>query len=61
VPPLDYVPFVDLMRRAYMLIIGFSGVSLPRENPVHYTTERPERWKPRPPGFVGTDPKRIKG
>ena len=67
VPPLDYVPFVDLMRRAYMLISDSGGVQ--EEAPslgkpilvLRDKTERPEAVEAATATLVGTDPARIVG
>ena len=67
VPPLDYVPFVDLMRRAYFLISDSGGVQ--EEAPslgkpilvLRDTTERPEAVEAATATLVGTDPARITG
>jgi UDP-N-acetylglucosamine 2-epimerase (non-hydrolysing) len=61
VPPLDYVPFVDLMRRAYILISDSGGVQ--EEAPslgkpilvLRDTTERPEAVEAATATLVGTD------
>ena len=65
VPPLDYVPFVDLMRRAYLLISDSGGVQ--EEAPslgkplliLRDKTERPEAVEAATAVLVGTDPARI--
>ena len=65
VPPLDYVPFVDLMRRAYLLISDSGGVQ--EEAPslgkpilvLRDKTERPEAVEAATATLVGTDPARI--
>jgi UDP-N-acetylglucosamine 2-epimerase (non-hydrolysing) len=65
VPPLDYVPFVDLMRRAYFLISDSGGVQ--EEAPslgkpilvLRDKTERPEAVEAATATLVGTDPLRI--
>ena len=67
VPPLDYVPFVDLMRRAYILMSDSGGVQ--EEAPslgkpilvLRDTTERPEAVEAATATLVGTDPARIVG
>jgi len=67
VPPVDYVPFVDLMRRAYILISDSGGVQ--EEAPslgkpilvLRDTTERPEAVEAATATLVGTDPVRIVG
>jgi UDP-N-acetylglucosamine 2-epimerase len=64
-PPLDYVPFVDLMRRAYLLITDSGGVQ--EEGPslgkpilvLRDKTERPEAVEAANAKLVGTDPARI--
>ena len=63
--PLDYVPFVDLMRRAYLLITDSGGVQ--EEGPslgkpilvLREKTERPEAVDAGTVKLVGTDPGRI--
>lgn len=63
--PLDYVPFVDLMRRAYLLITDSGGVQ--EEGPslgkpilvLRDKTERPEAVTAGTVKLVGTDPDRI--
>ena len=63
--PLDYVPFVDLMRRAYLLITDSGGVQ--EEGPslgkpilvLREKTERPEAVDAGTVKLVGTDPARI--
>lgn len=65
VPPLDYVPFVDLMCRAYMLISDSGGVQ--EEAPslgkpilvLRDKTERPEAVEAATAKLVGTDPDKI--
>ncbi len=65
VPPLDYVPFVDLMRRAYLLISDSGGVQ--EEAPslgkpilvLRDKTERPEAVEAANAKLVGTDPAKI--
>jgi len=65
VPPLDYVPFIDLMRRAYMLISDSGGVQ--EEAPslgkpilvLRDKTERPEAVEAATARLVGTDTVRI--
>ncbi|MCU1274046.1 MAG: UDP-N-Acetylglucosamine 2-epimerase, partial [Bryobacterales bacterium] len=65
VPPLDYVPFVDLMRRATILISDSGGVQ--EEAPslgkpilvLREKTERPEAVEAATAKLVGTDPARI--
>jgi len=64
-PPLDYVPFVDLMRRAYLLISDSGGVqeeapSLGKPTLVlRDKTERPEAVEAATAKLVGTEPDRI--
>lgn len=61
VEPLEYVPFVDLMRRAYLLITDSGGVQ--EEGPslgkpilvLREKTERPEAVKAGTVKLVGTD------
>ncbi|HVP48996.1 MAG TPA: UDP-N-acetylglucosamine 2-epimerase (non-hydrolyzing) [Bryobacteraceae bacterium] len=65
VAPLDYVPFVDLMRRAYILISDSGGVQ--EEAPslgkpilvLRDKTERPEAVEAATARLVGTQPQRI--
>ncbi len=63
--PLEYVPFVDLMRRAYLLITDSGGIQ--EEGPslgkpilvMREKTERPEAVRAGTVTLVGTDEKRI--
>lgn len=63
--PLEYVPFVDLMRRAYMLITDSGGIQ--EEAPslgkpvlvMREKTERPEAVAAGTVKLVGTDPEVI--
>ena len=63
--PLDYVPFVDLMRRAYLLITDSGGIQ--EEGPslgkpvlvMREKTERPEAVEAGTVKLVGTDTGRI--
>ncbi len=63
--PLEYLPFVDLMRRAYFLITDSGGIQ--EEAPslgkpvlvLRKTTERPEAVEAGTVKLVGTDPERI--
>lgn len=63
--PLDYIPFVDLMRRAYILITDSGGVQ--EEGPslgkpilvLREKTERPEAVEAGTVKLVGTDENRI--
>ena len=65
VEPLDYVPFVDLMRRAYLLITDSGGIQ--EEGPslgkpilvMREKTERPEAVAAGTVKLVGTDAGRI--
>jgi len=65
VEPLDYVPFVDLMRRAYLLITDSGGIQ--EEGPslgkpilvMREKTERPEAVAAGTVKLVGTDADRI--
>lgn len=65
IEPLDYVPFVDLMRRAYLLITDSGGIQ--EEGPslgkpilvLREKTERPEAVAAGSVKLVGTDPGRI--
>ena len=63
--PLEYVPFVDLMRRAYLLLTDSGGIK--EEGPslgkpilvMRNKTERPEAVEAGTVKLVGTDPERI--
>jgi UDP-N-acetylglucosamine 2-epimerase (non-hydrolysing) len=63
--PLDYVPFVDLMRRAAILLTDSGGIQ--EEGPslgkpvlvMREKTERPEAVEAGTVRLVGTDPDRI--
>ena len=63
--PLDYVPFVDLMRRAHILITDSGGIQ--EEGPslgkpilaLREKTERPEAVQAGTVKLVGSDPRRI--
>jgi UDP-N-acetylglucosamine 2-epimerase (non-hydrolysing) len=65
IEPLSYVPFVDLMRRAYLLITDSGGVQ--EEGPslgkpilvMRDKTERPEAVEAGTVKLVGTDQERI--
>jgi UDP-N-acetylglucosamine 2-epimerase (non-hydrolysing) len=65
IEPLDYVPFVDLMRHAYLLITDSGGIQ--EEGPslgkpilvLREKTERPEAVAAGSVKLVGTDPDRI--
>ncbi|MDP2999808.1 MAG: UDP-N-acetylglucosamine 2-epimerase (non-hydrolyzing) [Bryobacterales bacterium] len=65
IEPLDYVPFVDLMRRAYFLLTDSGGIQ--EEGPslgkpvlvLRETTERPEAVEAGTVKLVGTDEDRI--
>jgi UDP-N-acetylglucosamine 2-epimerase (non-hydrolysing) len=65
IAPLSYVPFVDLMRRAYLLITDSGGIQ--EEGPslgkpilvLREKTERPEAVKAGTVKLVGTDEDRI--
>ncbi|MBI2688197.1 MAG: UDP-N-acetylglucosamine 2-epimerase (non-hydrolyzing) [Acidobacteria bacterium] len=65
IAPLDYIPFVDLMRRAYLLITDSGGVQ--EEGPslgkpilvLREKTERPEAVEAGTVKLVGTDEDRI--
>jgi UDP-N-acetylglucosamine 2-epimerase (non-hydrolysing) len=67
VEPLDYVPFVDLMRRAHLLITDSGGIQ--EEGPslgkpilvMREKTERPEAVAAGTVKLVGTDADRIVG
>lgn len=64
-PPLDYVPFIDLMRRAHLLITDSGGIQ--EEGPslgkpilvLRERTERPEAIEAGSVHLVGTTPARI--
>jgi UDP-N-acetylglucosamine 2-epimerase (non-hydrolysing) len=66
-PPLDYVPFVDLLQRAYMLITDSGGIQ--EEGPslgkpilvLRDKTERPEAVAAGTVKLVGSDPDKIVG
>lgn len=63
--PMDYVPFIDLMRRAYLLLTDSGGIQ--EEGPslgkpvlvIREKTERPEAVEAGTVRLVGTDPVRI--
>ena len=65
IEPMDYVPFVDLMRRAYLLITDSGGIQ--EEGPslgkpilvLREKTERPEAVLAGTVKLVGTDQDRI--
>lgn len=65
VEPLDYVPFVDLMRRAYLIVTDSGGIQ--EEAPslgkpvlvLREKTERPEAVEAGTVRLVGTDVERI--
>jgi UDP-N-acetylglucosamine 2-epimerase len=65
IEPLSYVPFVDLMRRAYLLITDSGGIQ--EEGPslgkpilvLREKTERPEAVTAGTVKLVGTDEARI--
>ena len=65
IQPLDYVPFVDLMRRSYLLLTDSGGVQ--EEGPslgkpvvvMRDKTERPEAVQAGTVRLAGTDEKRI--
>ncbi len=65
IEPLDYVPFVDLMQRAYLVITDSGGVQ--EEGPslgkpilvLRNKTERPEAVEAGTVRLVGTDAERI--
>ena len=67
IEPLSYVPFVDLMRRAYLLITDSGGIQ--EEGPslgkpilvMREKTERPEAVDAGTVRLVGTDQQRIVG
>jgi UDP-N-acetylglucosamine 2-epimerase (non-hydrolysing) len=63
--PMDYVPFVDLMQRAYLILTDSGGIQ--EEAPslgkpvlvLREKTERPEAVEAGTVKLVGTDPTRI--
>jgi len=65
IEPLSYVPFVDLMRRAYLLVTDSGGIQ--EEGPslgkpilvMREKTERPEAVRAGTVKLVGTDQRRI--
>jgi UDP-N-acetylglucosamine 2-epimerase (non-hydrolysing) len=65
VDPLDYVPFIDLMRRAYLLLTDSGGIQ--EEGPslgkpvlvMRDKTERPEAVRAGTVRLVGTDTTKI--
>ncbi len=65
IEPLDYVPFVDLMRRAYLIVTDSGGIQ--EEAPslgkpvlvLREKTERPEAVEAGTVRLVGTDTERI--
>jgi UDP-N-acetylglucosamine 2-epimerase (non-hydrolysing) len=65
IEPLDYVPFVDLMRRASIILTDSGGIQ--EEGPslgkpilvLREKTERPEAVEAGTVKLVGTDPERI--
>jgi UDP-N-acetylglucosamine 2-epimerase len=67
IEPLNYVPFVDLMRRAWLLLTDSGGIQ--EEAPslgkpvlvMREKTERPEAVEAGTVLLVGTDPDRIEG
>ena len=67
IDPVEYVPFVDLMRRAHILITDSGGIQ--EEGPslgkpvlvMRDKTERPEAVEAGTVKLVGTDPGRIVG
>ena len=67
IEPLEYVPFVHLMRRAYILITDSGGIQ--EEGPslgkpvlvMREKTERPEAVEAGTVKLVGTDPAAIAG
>ena len=64
-PPLEYVPFVDLLQRAYLLITDSGGIQ--EEGPslgkpilvLRNKTERPEAVAAGTVKLVGSDPDKI--
>ena len=67
IEPLEYVPFVDLMRRAHILVTDSGGIQ--EEGPslgkpvlvMRDKTERPEAVEAGTVKLVGTNPERIAG
>jgi UDP-N-acetylglucosamine 2-epimerase (non-hydrolysing) len=65
IEPMDYVPFVDLMRRAYLILTDSGGIQ--EEGPslgkpvlvLREKTERPEAVEAGTVKLVGTDTSRI--
>jgi UDP-N-acetylglucosamine 2-epimerase (non-hydrolysing) len=65
IDPVSYVPFVDLMRRSYLLLTDSGGIQ--EEGPslgkpilvLREKTERPEAVQAGTVRLVGTDPERI--
>jgi UDP-N-acetylglucosamine 2-epimerase len=65
IEPMDYVPFVDLMRRAYLILTDSGGIQ--EEGPslgkpvlvLREKTERPEAVEAGTVKLVGTDTGRI--
>ena len=65
IPPLSYIPFVDVMRRAYVLLTDSGGIQ--EEGPslgkpvlvMRDKTERPEAVEAGTVRLVGTDDERI--
>jgi UDP-N-acetylglucosamine 2-epimerase (non-hydrolysing) len=65
IEPLDYAPFVDLMRRSYLLLTDSGGVQ--EEGPslgkpvlvMREKTERPDAVRAGTVKLVGTDAERI--
>lgn len=64
-PPLDYLPFADLMRQCYLILSDSGGIQ--EEAPalgkpvlvLRDKTERPEAIRAGTAKLVGTDPERI--
>src|ERR1700692_4735549 len=65
VPPLNYIPFLALMRRAYLILTDSGGIQ--EEAPslgvpvlvLRKTTERPEAAEAGLARIIGTDPDAI--
>ena len=65
IEPLDYLPFVDLMRQAYLILTDSGGIQ--EEGPslgkpilvLREKTERPEAVQAGTVKLVGTDPEKI--
>lgn len=66
IEPLDYLPFSNLMRRAYLVVTDSGGIQEEAPyfgKPVLVIREETERWEGVEAGtakLVGTDPEKIK-